>query len=526
MKLTSICIALICMFSIGACKKITASADVAANNTTDTVYTSDRTYNLNVVYFVPTDNPEIAGYQKRLSEILLRAQEFYESEMLRNGYSDKTFGLLKDADKGLVKIILIKGNLGKASYPYTGGSTAVMTEVTAYRSAHPDEFSSDHSLIILPAASYSSTGEPGGVPFYGTGKNCYALDYADFDLKYLGSSDTLGTRMTKWTGGMFHELGHGLNLPHNCAKQSERSNLGTALMGSGNLTYGLSPTFLTSADAAILSNNQVFNTGAATYYGSVTSAISRIHSSYNATTNAIIVSGRFTTNIPVTDILYYNDPDVNGEGTGANHDYNAVAWSTKVIGVDSFYVEMPVTDFQYKTTYDYQLKVKLVHNNGTVKETVYNYQFVNSQVVIDINTKDELSRTGWSVDSYSSQQTSAPATSLIDSNLSSSWHSQYSVAPAAVYPHYVTVNLGSVQTASGFIIGNGASRPVKTFDFLYSTDGVTYTLAGSYTLQKVTAKQAFYFTTPLNLKYFKILANSSWDGTQYAQLSDAGLFFD
>lgn len=43
---------------------------------------------------------------------------------------------------------------------------------------------------------------PGGVPFYGLGKICFALDYKYFDLKYLG--DPL---LAKWLGGMAHDSG-------------------------------------------------------------------------------------------------------------------------------------------------------------------------------------------------------------------------------------------------------------------------------------------------------------------------------
>ena len=324
-------------------------------------YASQNAYSLNVVYFVPNDVVPPLDYHRRLSEILLDAKSFLDKEMVRNGYAGKTLGLMKDEAKKRIKLIVIKGGKGGSSYPYEGGANAVIQEINSFRQNNPSEFHGDHYLVIMPATVYSSGGEPGGVPFYGLGKYCFALDYADQDIKYLGTSGTLGTRATKWIGGMIHELGHGLNLPHNCQKVSEEASFGMALMWAGNSTWGISKTFLTAADCAVLNVNQVFSRENRIFYGSVKSSLQHIHASYYAEKNSIVLKGRFTADMPVADIIYFNDPNVNNEGSGVNRDYNAVAWTSKPIGQDSFYIEMPVTDFKYRDNYEYELKVKLAH---------------------------------------------------------------------------------------------------------------------------------------------------------------------
>ncbi|MEG2810787.1 MAG: hypothetical protein RR889_09105, partial [Akkermansia sp.] len=101
---------------------------------------------------------------------------------------------------------------------------------------------------------------PGGVPFYGMGKICFALDYPDFDLKHIGQATKEGQLLTKWYGGLAHELGHGLNLPHNHATKSLQDKFGTALMGAGNYSFGKNPTFLTPASCALLNVCEVFST--------------------------------------------------------------------------------------------------------------------------------------------------------------------------------------------------------------------------------------------------------------------------
>lgn len=494
-------------------------------------YTSDKMHNLNIVYFIPNDVVEPAEYHRRLSEILLNAQDFFGKEMERNGYGYKTFGLLKDDVKKRIKLIVIKGSQGKAAYP-SGGHGAIEKEIAAYRTTHSTEFTGDHYLVILPSATYDSNGEPGGVPFYGTGKTCYALDYSDQDIKYLGTGGTLGTRATKWIGGMIHELGHGLNLPHNRQKYSSEASLGMALMWGGNSTWGVSKTFLTAADCAVLNTNQIFNTGNNNNYDAVTASIKEIQASYDTTKAAIVVTGKYSSTSPVTDVLYFNDPNVNTEGTGVNKDYNAITWSSKPIGTDSFAIEMPISDLQYKSdNIPYELKVKLVHQNGNVTETIYSYTFLSGKPVLNFTTRNEISKIGWSVVSFSSQETSGesapngPATKLIDGNTSTYWHSQWT-STGAIYPHQFVIDMGSSKTANGLSITqrSGLGRAIKNAELFTSTDGVNFTSAGTYTFANTNGTQYFDFAAPKTFRYFEIVANNAWDGLQFASLAEVGMY--
>lgn len=495
-------------------------------------YSSDKTHNLNVVYFIPSDITAPAEYHRRLSEILLNVQDFYGKEMERNGYGYKTFGLLKDNIKQRIKLIVITGSKPGSAYPYQGGSGAVQQDIENYKTAHPSEFTGDHYLVILPATTYDVNGEPGGVPFYGTGKYCYALDYADQDIKYLGAGGTLGTRATKWIGGMVHELGHGLNLPHNRQKFASDSSLGMALMWAGNSTWGISKTFLTAADCAVLNRNQIFNTGNDSFYGDVTASIKEIHASYDSGKAAIIITGKYNTSSTVTDIVYFNDPNVNNEGTGVNRDYNAITWTSKPIGADSFAIEMPISDLEFKSdNIPYELKVKLVHQNGTVVETIYSYTFLSGKPVLNFSTRNEISKTGWSVASFSSQEIGgepAPnglATSLIDSNSATYWHSNWSTV-AATYPHEFVIDMGSAKTAAGLTITqrSGLQRAIKNAELFTSNDGVNFSSAGTYVFANANGSQYFDFAAPKNFRYFKIVASTAWDNLQFASLAEIGMY--
>ena len=498
-------------------------------------FTSDRKYNLNVIYFVPKNIEAIPDHEKRLSEMLLWSQNWFKSQMSNAGYGDKTFGLFVNDAKTRIRIITIYGKKVSTDYPYDGGSTAVMDEVNAYFAENPTYKTGDHNLVILPLYGKKADGvTPTGGPFYGIGKTCFALDYDELDIKNLGKTDALGSRFSVWFGGMVHELGHGLNLPHNCQKVSENSNpnKGMALMWGGNGTIGISPTFLTDADCAVLNVNQIFNTDTKDYYGSSTGSITSISATYNSSKQAIVLSGKYISSLPVNSVIYYNDPNVNNEGTGANRDYNAVTWESKATGGDSFYIEMPVSEFTYKdNSTPYELRVKLVQNNGNAIATSYAYNFVDGVPVVNFSTKAELSKTGWTINSFSSEETSGEPTpngkaiNLIDNDVNTYWHSKWSSA-ATSFPHQIVVDLGSSKNALGLVLvqRGGLNRSIKDFEVLVSNDNTSFTSLTTSTLANLNGKQYFDFSSQKTFRYLKFIAKNGHDGSQFAALAEIGLY--
>ncbi len=214
---------------------------------------------LNVIYFLGTDAEVVPGYERRLSELLLYLQQFYAKEMERNGFGRRAFGLPMK-ENGEVEIVVVRGKKPSAEYGYDKGPQNTLNELAEYFAAHPEAKHSHHSFIIMPTFYNERYNDknPGGVPFYGYGVNCFALDYADFDIKHLGKDTTEGRLLTKWYGGFAHELGHGLNLPHNNAPASMNEMYGEPLMCAGNYTFGLKPTFLTPASCAVLDRSETF----------------------------------------------------------------------------------------------------------------------------------------------------------------------------------------------------------------------------------------------------------------------------
>ncbi|WP_295128154.1 DNRLRE domain-containing protein [uncultured Chitinophaga sp.] len=322
-----------------------------------------RKHNLNLIYFLPTDVDTVVNYRQRLNGIMLAAQNFYRKWMNHWGYTGETFGLNKESN-GMVKLTIINGLYDKTHYPYEGGGSLIIPEINAYYAAHPEEKTSSHYLVLLPEMGYN--------PFYGLGRYCFALDNPNIDTNYVGSSN--------YIGGLVHELGHGLNLPHDKEKVSEKANpaMGTALMGSGNTTYMETPTFLTAVECATLHVSETFRSEdtIADLYGGGTSTFTSFHSSYSG--GNIILSGRYTATKNVSSILAYND----NNDDGAN--YDQVGWVTNLVGSDSFFVSMPVAEL-WKKYGTYTLRMRFLFTNGSSRDITYPYSFVNNLPVIDID---------------------------------------------------------------------------------------------------------------------------------------------
>src|SRR5699024_3306524 len=292
-------------------------------------------------------------------------------------------------------------------------------------------------------------------------------------------------------------------------------------MGYGNFTLGRSGTLLTAADAAILNANQIFNKGSRSYYDDATAGLDRIHASYEAGKESIIGSGKLHASNKVNSLACYNDPEGGG-------DYNAITWESKIIGTDSFYVEMKTADLQYKADTLYDLRLRLVHENGIISTFTYNYRFENNIPIINFSTRDELNKQDWQMHTFSSEETASEdgaAANVIDGSTSTYWHSRWSSNEMS-FPHELVIDLGATHMASGlsYTHRNGLSRAVKNIQVLYSIDGTTFSDAGNYEVPNLNGPQYLDFANPISMRYLKVVASEAWDGEQFAAIAELGLY--
>lgn len=318
---------------------------------------------LNVVYFLSSDTEPVPDYERRLSELLLYLQQFYGREMQRHGYGARSFGL-DIKSPGRVNIIEYKAKNPAAHYPYeNGGGWKAAQELEEFFKANPDRKKSQHTLVIMPTWNDEKNGpdNPGGVPFYGMGRNCFALDYPAFDIKHLGQKTREGQLLTKWYGGLAHELGHGLNLPHNHQTASDGKKYGTALMGAGNYTFGTSPTFLTPASCALLDACEVFSVTPAQKFYEGRPEVEIKDTAISFKGDQILISGSYKSPQTVKALnVYVQDPPY-----AVNQDYDAVSFSQR-LGKKSgkFSMKIDKKELDGLTNNEFRISLMFILANG------------------------------------------------------------------------------------------------------------------------------------------------------------------
>ena len=480
-------------------------------------YTSSAQYNLNVIYFVPNDISERQQWHRRLSEILLQGQDFVLKHMKDYGFGDKTVNMMVDEAKSRIKITCIKGKFATSHYPYEGGGAKMIEEIDAYFVDHPNDKHSDHTLVLIPV----NNPDPGqrDIPYYGYGRYCFALDYNEMDVAYLKDEDERGQRATTYIGGLLHELGHALNLPHNkqTVSADQDPERGTALMGGGNYTYGKYPTYLTKASCAILNNCQVVcSDESQDFYSEVSMDITAMQAKYE--NGQLVISGGFNTDVPVNQVCFYNDPATD------NADYDAVTWSVGVDNGNAFSVNMPVNELFQRGNTPYVLRLRFCHVNGSISTYSYAYEFKGDDLVIEFGDQPYLDRSAWSVIDFSSQENGEQATNVLDGDKDTFWHSRWST-DATSYPHYITIDMGQDLSVNGFtFIQRDGMRKVKDIEILVSLDKETWESNGSFQLKEINTAQHVFLSQSSNFRYFKVIAKSAFDAQQFAAMAEIMCF--
>jgi hypothetical protein len=233
---------------------------------------------LRVVYFAPSDREPLANYEERLGRILDDVSDFYREGFRRFGQDCGALPLEKK--DGKLVIHLVKGKLPASAYNYQSGNIT-KEEV---RAALKGAVDLDHEHVLILYALCRK--EPDGryvfdAPYYGDGASinshglCHAADCELLDPLFLGEKEkkivytehyyprvdqTIGKFNGWYIGGIAHELGHGLGLPHDNGSDDERS-FGYSLMGGGNLHYrenlwgGDKPAYLSRTTALQLASH-------------------------------------------------------------------------------------------------------------------------------------------------------------------------------------------------------------------------------------------------------------------------------
>lgn len=287
---------------------------------------------LHIVLWTPKDREPAPRYRERLTAILKHIREFYAKEMERIGFGPRTIGLEFAAD-GLLQIHLVRGAAPYSEYKTESGQQIRAESLPVLKEAGVN--ASEETIVIF---CNMANWEPEkriitqNSPYYAGGTNrsgtAWQVDSPILDLDSLAEKDakvrdgqygniSLGRYNSIFIGGICHELGHALTLPHCRARADESAAFGTALMGSGNRTYGEElrgesrGSFLTLAHALRLASHPMF-------CGSVKGmkdkpSVRPTELAIEQKGKGFVFSGRAVAEPPVYGVLAYMDPEGGGD---------------------------------------------------------------------------------------------------------------------------------------------------------------------------------------------------------------------
>lgn len=288
---------------------------------------------LHFVLWTPKGREAPADYEERLTRIMTHIRDFYGKEMTRLGFGPRSINLPMKGEK--LKIHLIEGEKPEADYGMSSGNE-IKKECLPILKGKGIDGNKETLVIFCNLAKWDEeklifTHKS---PYYagGTfqGGTAWQLDSPELDTVNLSKKTpmmrdgqygriSLGKHNSIFIGGIAHELGHALGLPH-CKERPDEAVLGTALMGSGNRSYGDElrgegkGSFLTLAHALRLASHPQFSGSVKGMNLPDSSKIEELKITPKG--KAIHVSGKLIASPPAYAVVAYFDPD-------GGSDYNA-----------------------------------------------------------------------------------------------------------------------------------------------------------------------------------------------------------
>lgn len=350
---------------------------------------------LRIVYWNPADRDSEPEARARLTRVMLHIQAFYGREMAAWGFPGRSIQLEQEPD-GLLKIYAAKGTLPSAECSEQDSSDGQAIRKDALAALQTADIDGEHETMLIfcnltdwdPAARTISHHSP----YYASGDShhgtAWQVDSALLDSASLAVKDqfltdgqygkiSLGKYNSIFVGGVCHELGHALGLPHCSAPAAQHASRGTALMGSGNRTYGEalrgeSPgTFLTLPHALKLAAHPQFS---GSTKGLATQALTRYeHWQLTPTDGGLTVSANVQANLPVHAVIAYADP-----AGGADYDSQIAAGVPTAEG--NFTLTLPSPD---KKNCPATLHFVTVCANGAASASVWSAQAFTLPAFVD-----------------------------------------------------------------------------------------------------------------------------------------------
>lgn len=481
-------------------------------------------YKLDIVLFVPADVQETPDWRVRISELLLKHQQFTMKWMEHWGYGPKSFGLSLDK-YGLVDIVVVRGALSQALYPHTvAAANAMLTEIRNHYARYDLPRNNPYHIFVIKAIDRSLG--PFSHPFFGLGNYAFAIDLPFLSRSILNinpitnqptnNTEPLGTSLI---GGLFHEMFHGLGLPHAGNRRSEYESplYGTSLMGHGNRSYGRTPTFLTHSCAATLNVSRVSTFESRPFrnptQASVTLSNVIIDGGY------ITVKGSFTASESVTDVIirFLRYPQTHAGGAFG---YTSIPFVTRPQG-NHFEMTIPIWELSHRD-YEWRVKATILMKNGTRSDALHPaiYQLVCTGTYFTLQTDYRIERSDWQI-IYSPNTQDDPEWEvnniITDNDLA--WHSRWTPTPLPPLPHRIDIDMQYIHSVASIEIMHRAD--VADINFYLSQDGAVWMSVGSLRIA-TNAHVSNYpgisrilrLATPMDARYVRLEVTESARNTE------------
>ncbi|WP_459555563.1 NPCBM/NEW2 domain-containing protein [Lacunimicrobium album] len=331
---------------------------------------------LHVFAWTPADRPLPENHEERLNRILKHIQAFYANEMDRHGFGHLTINMQRTGE-GKVLIHSVKGQKPYADYDKPSGNE-IRKECMGVLTAQGLDPDQETMIIFCNLAEW----DPKALtfshksPYYGGGTAasgvCWQLDSPELDIPNIKLKQpkirdgeygniSLGRHNSIFIGGMAHELGHGLGLPH-CSPRPDEKVRGQPIMGLGNQTYGEEMrgegqgAFLSFAHALRLATHPQFS--GVSKQLDVRPKVEASLKSIDVDGKAIRVKGNVKGEPPVYGVVAYFDPE-------GNSDYNATTMTAIPDAAGDFEF---ASDALAKGKLG-ELRIKPLHCNGLVSDS-------------------------------------------------------------------------------------------------------------------------------------------------------------
>lgn len=288
---------------------------------------------LHVIAWRTNDRGFPAGHHQRLDRIMTHIQDFYRREMERHGFGPRSVRLDRDAAGKLV-VHEVVGEGAWADYDGPDGHR-IRKECVPVMRAKGIDIDRETVMLFTNLADW----DPEKLtfrhksPYYAGGDwrrgTAWQLDSPELDTTNLAAKEplvqdgqygriSLGKHNSIFIGGIAHELGHALGLPH-CRERPDEEVQGTALMGSGNRTYGDQlrgegrGSFLTLAHALRLASHPQFSGSVKGLGAEPQGAFAELAVARAADGKSFRLTGRVSGEPPVYAVVGYLDPAGGGD---------------------------------------------------------------------------------------------------------------------------------------------------------------------------------------------------------------------